>query len=171
MVQGAQGPDGLSDLDAYKDVFAQLQASHETLTLGVLGYYGQAQIVDTARATVVRFTDRFWTAGADVECAIGKATLFAYVLRTVHGDPTGQGYAIGFDGLRAQVDYQATRELLATVRYDAVLAPASVGIGRQLLSGFASYNVLTNLRLSAELVGVLDRPGESHLRVGLDLAI
>ncbi len=171
VVQGVQGPDGLSDLDAYKDVFAQLQASHETLTVGLLGYFGQTLLVDTARTPALRFTDRFWTAGADVEWAIGKATLFGYALRTVHGDPTGQGYAIGFNSLRAQVDYQLTRELLATLRYDAVLAPASAGIARQLLTGFASYDVLTNLRLSAELVGVLDQPEQSSLRIGLDLAI
>lgn len=171
VVQGAQGPDGLSDLDAYKDVFGQLQLSHQGFTVGGLGYWGNTQLVDTAQGVAVRFTDRFLIAGGSLEWGVGPVTLFGTVLHGSHSNPTGHGERQDYTSARAQMDIQLARDLVATIRYDAVFAAETTGAKREFLTAHASWLATTNLRVVGEYVSNILDPGRSTFRLGLDLAL
>lgn len=164
------GREGLSDLDAYQDVFGEVQLSGQRASAGAFAYFGRTQLLDRSFGTAVRFTDPFRVVGGFGEATLGPATLYALVLNGHHGNPDGWGQPTAYWGVRAQLDVLLARPAMATVRYDHVTS-ADPLLSRELLTTMVSYLALTNLRISAEYVSVLNNLSESNVRLRLDLAI
>lgn len=171
LLQGALAGDGLSDRDSYKDLFGQLQLSFQPLTFGALGYLGRAQLLDTAHATAVRFTDRFWRAGAHAELDAGPVTLFALLVRGRHEDPLGTGRGAGYWGVRLELDAHLNRELLAIIRYDAVSSPDAPALERSQVTTHLTFLALTHFKVSAEYLSMLHDLNQSMFRFVIDLAL
>lgn len=172
VVQGAQGPDGLTDLDSNKDLFGQLQFwFHDENMLGVLGYYGRTQITDDSSQVQVRFTDPMWIVGADAELHFGPLGLFGYALYGRHQNPYGIGVAASYLGMRGDVTYAISPRWLTRLRYDGVLSRDDAALERQSASAHLTYLVLTNFRASAEFVADLKTFNRSTGYLVLDLAL
>lgn len=172
VVQGAKGPDGISDLDDHKDVFAQLQWTfREQDVVGLLGYYGRTQLTDTAREVSVRFTDPFYILGADVEVHQGPVRFFGYGLYGRHQNPLGSDEPASYVGARGDLTVSLTRELLARLRYDGVFSRDLPDLEQHVLSAHATYLLLTNLKASLELAADLKAFNRSTAYVLLDVAL
>ena len=172
IVQGAQGDDGIDDLDSNKDLFAQAQYFFgDEQMIGGLAYRGRTQILDTSQSTEVRFTDPFWIVGPTAEMHRGPLTFFGYALYNVHDNPTGFDEEIGFMGYRAQVDAAFTRNVLAILRYDRVESEDDFTLEREVLTTHLTYLRLMNLKMSAEYNADLMDFDLSTVSLRLDLAI
>lgn len=171
VVQGATLPGSWADLDGFKDVFAQLQLEGELGGLGAFGYLGRTQVLDTARATAVRFTDPFWVAGAQGQLRLGSVTAFAWLLAGNHQNPDGWGTRTDYLGARVQLDALLRRDLVATVRGDAVLSSLDATLERRYLTGALSFLALGNLKVSAEAVATLHAVKNSTVYLRVDLAL
>lgn len=172
IVQGAKGPDGLSDLDSNKDVFGQLSFTiHDQNILGVLGYYGRTQITDEARSVQVRFTDPFFIVGGEAEFRVGPARFFGYGLYGRHQNPTGNGAHVSYVGARGDVTVSITRELFARLRYDSVTSHDDHSLERRVLSTQASYLLLTNFKISAEFGADMGSFDRSTMYLSFDIAL
>lgn len=170
-LQGATRPGSMVDADDFKDLFGQLQFVGERLTLGGVGYLGRAQMVDLARATAVRFSDRFWMAGADAELAVGPVSLFAWTLFGRHDNPTGWEVAQTFRSFRGELDAYLDRSWTALVRYDSVFSPGNAELTHDSVAMALLWLPLTNLKLSAEYVAMTSDLRQSALTFRLDVSL
>lgn len=172
IVQGAQGDDGVADLDSNKDLFGQAQLFFgDEQMIGGLVYRGRTQILDDARSVAVRFTDPFWIVGPTAELHRGPLTVFGYALYNRHDNPTGFDEQIGFMGYRAQLEAAFTRNVLAAFRYDRVESEDDFRLEREALTTHITYLRLMNMKMSAEYNADLMDFDESTVSLRLDLAL
>lgn len=171
VVQGAQGPDGVRDLDGHKDLFGELQVTPVApLRLGVLGYRGRTQITDESRGLRVRFTDRFRTLGASVELTMPAVDLFAQALHVSHDDPFGAGEHADYWGYRGEVRAPLGSRVYVIGRYDQLVSHHLGAAQFKLASVHVGALVLSNLRIAVESTVALDDPRRSRASALLDLA-
>lgn len=172
VVQGAQGTDGVNDLDSNKDVFAQLQyLPRPQHVLGVLGYYGRTQITSKALSVDLRFTDPFYVAGADVELNFGPLTLFAYGLYGHHDNARGDGKAASYVGMRGELRARLRHDLLLQARYDGVESHDDASLVKRVASANLSWMFLTNFKVALEFGANLASFKNSTGFVVLDVAM
>ena len=172
VVQGAQGIDQISDIDSYKDLFAQLQWTlRDRYTLGALGYWGQTQITDNTRLVKVRFTDPLWIAGGDVQLRFGPVMFFGYGLYGHHDNPRGTGAPVSYVGLRGDLTATLTRDLYGIVRFDGVISSDDKTLEKRVASANLTYLLLTNFKLSAEFDADLMTFNRSTVYVIFDVAM
>lgn len=172
VVQGAQGLDGLSDLDSRKDLFGQLQLHFlDRQVLGALAYWGSTQVTDPAHYVAVRFTDPLLIVGGDAEFHLGRLSFYGHGLYGRHENPTGVNHVVTYEGVRAEITASLTRNLLAIVRFDGVFSHDDPTLERRFLSAHATYLVLTNLKVSAEFDADLHAPNMSTAFVLWDAAM
>lgn len=172
VVQGAQGDDGIDDLDSNKDLFGQAQIFFgDEQMIGGLAYRGRTQILDNSNSVEVRFTDPFWIVGPTAELHRGPLTFFGYALYNMHENPTGFDEQIDFMGYRAQIDAAFTRSVLAIFRYDRVESEDDFRLEREALTTHFTYLRLLNLKMSAEYTADLMEFDLSTVSLRLDLAI
>jgi hypothetical protein len=170
LVQGAQGPDGVRDLDGHKDLFAQLQGTpHHRLTLGLLGYRGRTQITDQAGGVGVRFTDRFHILGADAELEAGVANLFAQGLYAQHDNPYGNDEHADHWGFRLEARAALSPRWFLVARYDQLSSHHLTPLRRATVH--LGWLVLGNLRLAAESAVDLVRVEGSTAALLLEVAL
>jgi hypothetical protein len=172
LVQGAQGADGVRDLDGHKDLFGELQVMPwHWLTVGVLGHRGRTQITDDSRGLAVRFTDSFQTWGGMLELDTAPLNLFGQLLHVNHQDPADEGEHADYWAVRLEGRAPLSARLFLIGRYDQLtshhlteqrLKQATVHLGGLLL---------TNLRLGVESTVPLDRIAETLLTLRLEVAL
>jgi hypothetical protein len=172
LVQGAQGPDGVRDLDGHKDLFGELQVTpRHWLTVGVLGHRGKTQITDDTRGLAVRFTDSFFTWGGMLEVDTAPLNVFGQVLHVNHQDPSDLGEHADYWAFRLEARAPLGTRLFAIGRYDQLsshhlteqrLKQATVHLGGLLL---------TNLRLGLESTVPLDAVDETLVTLRLEVAL
>lgn len=172
VIQGAQGLNGISDLDSGKDFFGQLQLHlRELYSVGVLGYYGRTQITNTAALVTQRFTDPFFIVGGDVELRFGPVFFFGYALYGRHENPTGASAPISYVGARGDLRWAIRRDLLAGVRYDGIFSHDDHALERQVATANLTFLFLTNLKLFAEFQAELSNFHNSTAYFALDVAL
>lgn len=171
VVQGAQAADGISDLDAHKDLFGELQVvAHHRLTVGALGYRGRTQITDTSRGVTVRFTDPFWIAGAWAELDTVPLNLFGQALYVNHQDPFGTGEHGDSWAFRIEARAPLGPRLYVVARYDQLGSHHLDAQAFPHATLHVGYTLLTNLRLGAESQVPLDALEASTIAARLDVA-
>lgn len=171
VIQGAQAPGSLADLDRFKDLFGQLQWTGDFGHVGALGYWGNTQVVDLARGTAVRFTDRFWRAGLDAELDLGTVSLFGQAIYGRHSNPTGQRSAVDYLGLRAELLASLREDLYALIRIDAVGSDTDASLDKQYLTTHLGWLALTNLRVWVDYVAPLHALNQSAIHLRMDVAL
>lgn len=151
VVQGAQAPDGIRDLDPHKDVFAELHVRpHHLLTVGLLNHRGRTQLTDDARGVRVRFTDRFETRGAFAELDLAGVNLFAQALYVDHDNPFGDGTHADHWGYRGEARAWLAPTFYLVARYDQLTSHHLTDLAFKQASVHLAWMALTNLRLAAE---------------------
>jgi hypothetical protein len=173
LVQGAQGPDGVNDLDGFKDLFGELQATvHPRLNLGAFAFLGRTQITSETVALAVRFTDRFRTFGGQVELDTPAVNLFAQVLYADHDNPFGNGEHADYWGYRVEAQAPLGPRFFFIARYDQL---GSHHLEEQQQFKRVTLHLgallLTNLRLAVESLVPLQAIEGSTLSLRLDVAL
>jgi hypothetical protein len=172
VVQGAQGPDGLRDLDPYKDIFGELQMTATShLILGALHHRGRTQLTDDTRGVQVRFTDRFHTTGASAELRLGLFDLFGQGLYVFHANPFGDGEHADYWAFRVEARAWLGPRFALIGRYDQLTSHHLSAQAFKHATVHLSYLLLTNLRIAAESAVPLQRIEASTLAVRVDVAL
>jgi hypothetical protein len=172
LVQGAQGPDGVRDLDGHKDLFAELQVTpRHWLTLGVLGHRGKTQITDDTRGLAVRFTDSFQTWGAMAELNTTPLNLFGQVLYVNHDDPSDDGEHANYWGFRLEATLPLGRHHFMVGRYDQLSSHHLTEQRLQRATVHFGGMLLTNLRMGFESSVPLDKVDETSVTVRLEVSL
>ena len=172
MVQGAEGPDGVRDLDGYKDVFGQIQLTlAERQMVGLLGYVGRTQILSEQGGLAVRFTDPFTVVGAVTELTAGPFALFGQALYGRHGNPRGTQDRAEYWAFRGELDAFLARRWMLIWRYDQIVSRQETALDARYATANVTYLVLPNVKVAFESTAPLDALELSVLSLRLDLAI
>jgi len=131
----------------------------KSLTLGVFGYRGEAQIGDPELAVQ---TDRFWFAGADANILYGDANLALACLLGRNARPTLATPNAGISGWQAsaQLDYVVFPWLVPTLRVERV---ASGHDSQSRISG--GFYALLRAQVRTQVLASVEGP-DSHLEFG-----
>jgi hypothetical protein len=170
LVQGAQGSDGLRDLDGHKDFFVELQGvPHHRVMVGGLAYRGRTQITDRTRGLETRFTDPFTMLAGTAELDTAPVNLFAQAVYVEHRNPEGTGEHTNYWGFRAEARAPLGARLFFVGRYDMLRSHhlqsfdyATVHLGCLLL---------TNLRVALESSAPLREIEASTVSLRLEAAL
>ncbi len=172
LVQGAQAPDGVADLDPHKDLFGEIHLDLiPRLTFGLLGLWGRTQITDETRGVSVRFTDPFQVLGASVELATTPVNLFAQALYVNHDDPFGRGEHADYWGFRVEARAFLSPRWYLVGRYDQLASHHLEEERFRHVTVHLGWLLLSNLRIGAESAAPLDAIEESAFSLRLDLAM
>jgi len=171
IVQGAEGPDGVRDLDPYKDLFAELHfRPHHLLTVGLLGYRGRTQITDDNAGVRIRFTDAFHSEGAFLELDAGPLNLFAQILHVDHQNPFGDGQHADTWGYRAEARAWLGPTCFLVGRYDQLSSHHLRAQAFKHATVHLGWLALTNLRLALESAIPLNQVEASTAFALMDIA-
>ena len=170
VVQGAQGADGVRDLDPHKDLFGLVQLTvAQRATLGLLHYRGKTQLVSDTNGLRVRFTDTFRVTGVTGEAWAGPFTFFGQALYGFHDNPSGTDIHSEYWAYRAEIDGYLAHRWVLVARYDQITSHHE--LERRQATVHVSYLLLTNLKLSFESTAPLQGAESTVLSLRLDLAL
>lgn len=135
-------------------------------TFGLFGYGAIARLRVDEGGVEHEWDDRLILTGADAELSVSRLLFYAAGIYGLHRDPHGEGEAIHYFGVRAEVLWALTDELSAIARYDAVESPDAT-LRHRLATLHVGYLILTSLRLSVEGTADLQWLGEGGASSGL----